>query len=228
MSWRGAAAIGVMLAAGCGGATASGHGSPVDSGAEKQAPDSSTGGRADRQDAAVDATSDAASDATSDAAPDATQSCGGAICAQDELCHWEYATCGRPAVTPGNGELWPGSCVPRDAACDAQRPVCGCDGKAYASDCAAHSAGVDTWWEGCAAPPGYFVCGAKFCQLDTEICREEFGDTGDRYSQCEPRPACDAGKLCDCLHASPNCDPYVTPTCSDDGQGRVTESCWYT
>jgi hypothetical protein len=113
--------------------------------------------------------------------------------------------------------------VAQDAGCDAQRPVCGCDGKVYASECAAHGAGVDAWWEGCAAPPGYFKCGGKFCRLTTEICYEGLGDTGDRWSSCDPRPACDSGALCDCIDTS--ACPSSIIACTNDGQGRVTWSC---
>jgi hypothetical protein len=97
MLWRGAAAIGLVLAAGgCGGATTSGRGSLADSGADKQAPEAPAEGRADVRDAGPDAT------------PDATPLCDDAACAAYELCHWQYATCGRPANTPGGGELYPG------------------------------------------------------------------------------------------------------------------------
>ena len=227
MSWRSRAAITLMLAAsGCGGvmavgprglgdagtdATASSDGGLADGGADTQAPEASADGRAGWADGGQDAT------------PDATPLCGHVKCAAGELCHWDFASCGRPYGAP-NATDSPG-CQAPDAACNAQPPVCGCDGKVYASKCAAHAAGVDTWWEGCTAPAGYFKCGDKFCRLATEICHEDLGDTGDRWSSCEPRPACDTGTLCDCLDAT-DCNG-AGPHCKNDGQGRVTEACWY-
>lgn len=72
---------------------------------------------------------------------------GGAQCAANEYCDFAAGTqCG--AADQG------GTCKVKPEVCTAiYKPVCGCDGKTYGSDCSAHGAGVSVASEGeCGKP----------------------------------------------------------------------------
>jgi hypothetical protein len=110
----------------------------------------------DAIDAAPGTTIDAAAPDAGDE-PDAGTSADGGVdgakcggpkdlkCAESHFCDWEDDSCG------GNRE--PGSCAPRPTDCQpGGPPVCGCDGKAYDSECEAEKAGTDVAQQGICKP----------------------------------------------------------------------------
>lgn len=129
---------------------------------------------------------------------------GGGTCASTCIdtgyCNYQYAACG-----PTHSE-WitdEGTCQPRPDTCTGlYEPVCGCDGKAYPSECSAHAAGVDTGHSACApavTPEGYFPCGPLYCNPVGDYCDVMMGDTGDTSWSCKPLPAtCDGVTPADC------------------------------
>jgi Kazal-type serine protease inhibitor domain len=64
------------------------------------------------------------------------------VCASDQVCtHTGPIRCGRDGAK--------GNCVPRPASCPPESaPLCGCDGKTYAGECAARAAGTEIDHEG--------------------------------------------------------------------------------
>lgn len=151
----------VLAALGAALGTASGCGANVSVGEHDAGHDGGT-----PVDAAIDAGSGSADDAGPgpvDAAPDPVdaarqdggvprdaaaegdggapaESCGGFVglaCSDPgQFCDWEPNTCGA-ADASGTCRDRPRACAPIIA------PVCGCDGRTYGSECAAHAAGVD-------------------------------------------------------------------------------------
>lgn len=99
-------------------------------------------------------------------------------------------------------------CIPKPSQC-APEPVCGCDGRRYASECDAFDAGVDIG-DVCAQsswPAGSIACGGYYCDAATQFCRKDLTDTigeeQDDYS-CAPLPSgcgaiIDDGQYCDCV-----------------------------
>jgi hypothetical protein len=128
-------------------------------------------------------------------------------CAADEYRAYEPALCGK-------GKR-PGKCRPKPTACDgAAAPVCGCDGKVYPSECAAHAAGVDLDVNGrCHATIRDFIpCGPRFCDARTSYCEIVLSDVVEppTDSTCKPlppscRPDGDVTRACSCFPARTRC-----------------------
>jgi hypothetical protein len=139
---------------------------------------------------------------------------GPAGCAATEYCDFANDLC-------GTGNLPPGTCRQRPAACGAViAPTCACDHQVYPSPCLAGMAGQDAADNGgCTAPTGRFACGAKFCAKSTEYCRAmvggSLGVTEPGQYACVAFPAsCTTTPTCACLQAT-SC------TMSGDGDVRV-------
>jgi hypothetical protein len=83
--------------------------------------------------------------------------------------------------------------------------VCGCDKKAYDSECSAHAAGIDlAVMGGCPLDiPNWSLCGPRYCNATASYCEIVLSDVFDLPTDyaCKPLPpSCipDAGKERDC------------------------------
>ncbi len=137
-------------------------------------------------------------------------------CGPGALCVTKDAAC-------GTGAGW-GSCVAKPASCAPDVPACGCDGKVYASTCAAASAGVDrSATVGCAAPAGTFACGPLFCAT-SQICRKvtDFAKTiaPTTWACVAPPGGCTTGCGCNLCPACPS-GKKCGEGCTTQGGGRV-------
>jgi hypothetical protein len=153
--------------------------------------------------------------------PDGSQDavCGGFAagrCAATEYCDYANNQCGIADQT--------GTCKPRPEACPliAGRPVCGCDGNAHASECAAYADGVDLNARGtCAAPSGWFECGYLQCNVMTQYCVHEPHTSPSETYTCAVLPACGSSPpTCACLASEP-----CGNTCSGVGTTGLTLTC---
>ena len=134
-------------------------------------------------------------------------------CAPDRYCAFTPGLCGK-------GKR-PGSCRPKPPACDgAYAPVCGCDGKAYGSECAAHAAGVDlAVMGGCKERISSFApCGRHYCDVRTSYCEIFLSDVFELPTDyfCRPLPpSCLPGngpaRACDCFPAGTRCGSFCGP-----------------
>lgn len=144
----------------------------------------------------------------------------GLPCAGGQFCEIADDSCGQGAHH--------GSCQPNPDSCPAPiYDACGCDGTIYASECAAHGAGVDISRFACDNLPGHQHCGPFYCDVSTQRCRridDLTGGTPDAYS-CIPPPACadpcDAAcaveAVCGPCPPGKNCGK----SCIDEGAGLV-------
>jgi hypothetical protein len=149
---------------------------------------------------------------------------GNAACGPGTYCSFTPGLCGRGAK--------PGACKPRPPACAGgdYAPACGCDGKVYDDECAAHAAGVDLDVTGSsctAAITDWVPCGARYCDTRTSYCEIHVGLTPDILpthdcralpEACRPSAA-DAGAAADGGDAVPSCGcfPEGTPCTSSCG-----------
>ncbi|MEZ4448412.1 MAG: Kazal-type serine protease inhibitor domain-containing protein [Nannocystaceae bacterium] len=107
-------------------------------------------------------------------------------CGEDEFCAVPEGECGVRGV-----------CEVRPVSCERDRPVCGCDGYTYESECVAWMNGVSVDFHDVCPPPG--------CQSNAECgagsyCAKMTGDCGG-YGACTATPAtCSAAyvPVCGC------------------------------
>jgi hypothetical protein len=133
--------------------------------------------------------------------------CGGRrgdVCPTDEYCLYKPADmCGRADAT--------GVCtkIERDVVCDAiYAPVCGCDGKTYASECVASRAGVS-------------VDHAGECGTNSETCGGLLGKTCPSGTFCDfpPDVMCGAADGTGTCTPKPEaCTAEYNPVCGCDGK----------
>jgi Mg-chelatase subunit ChlD len=139
-------------------------------------------------------------------------------CALGSVCRAPDAACGARAL---------GACVPRPATCPAGAPACGCDGKVYASECAANQAGVDVSAQGCEPPsPAHFACGPYFCRRADELCRRTIDTRASPATTsfaCAPAAGCTTG--CGCGVCGACARPSCVEGCASDGSGGRTVTC---
>ena len=149
-------------------------------------------------------------------------------CAPGQFCKVPDSSCGATSV--------PGTCAPIAASCPSETaPVCGCDGTVYGSACLASVAGTDIGAAAsCAAPPGTFRCGPRFCRINDEVCRKTtvLASTigPDSYACIPQASACIAGcntnpnnrcSLCEACSTGKKCGF----TCAVGANGGRTLDC---
>jgi hypothetical protein len=141
---------------------------------------------------------------------------GGVTCAMDEFCQFEANTmCG--AADQG------GTCTKKPEVCTAiYKPVCGCDGKTYGSDCSANGAGVSVASQGeckggpviepgpdgpvgkmCGGFAGLKCDSAQFCNYEVEAGGQGCDGIADGAGTCQATPkACtkEYAPVCGCDH----------------------------
>lgn len=128
-------------------------------------------------------------------------------CAVGDYCEFADHSCG------ASGQ--PGGCAPRPTDCtEEDRPVCGCNGELYASQCAAAGSGIDVDFLGeCEIPNGAFACGFSFCIHGDEYCLEQGG----------------AMPSFECLVLPPVCQPpdcsCITTCCGCDNASCCSDYC---
>jgi len=134
--------------------------------------------------------------------------CPNGACAANEYCAHTPALCGKGHAV--------GLCRPRTEACTPHVPVCGCNGKVYPDDCAAHASGVDlSELGGCSEPvPDFIPCGQRYCDSRESYCEIYLSDVLEPPTTHVCRslpPACKAGASdrLDC-----GCFPPGTPCAS--------------
>jgi len=142
--------------------------------------------------------------------------CGAAsdpTCASGTHCEWSDKLCGSRSH---------GACVsfPGGVACSVSaEPVCGCDGKNYASPCEAARAGVDISSNAsCPEPAGLFRCGWSYCQHNVQYCHAQVGGavTNPGSYACDALPAaCGGVPSCACVTGS-------ATICTTNNNGDVT------
>lgn len=123
---------------------------------------------------------------------------------------------------PSGTECIPSECIGAASCLDptvgcTDRPVCGCNGTLYASNCEAYAAGVGIGpAEQCATPTGLVPCLDTFCERATEYCdmHRHYGSsafpvpcqagTSWTSGRCHPLPAeCGADPACSCVSGEP-------------------------
>jgi hypothetical protein len=143
---------------------------------------------------------------------------GGDGCAADEWCDFSRDDCGASDGT--------GICRPRPVACDDSfDPVCGCDGVVHSNPCDGQAVGADiSVIGGCPVELGFFACGSRQCNLDTQYCQRTGSDIGgepDGFACMEQPGTCGALATCACLANEP-----CGTECSGDDATGLTVICF--
>ena len=142
--------------------------------------------------------------------------CGAATdptCASGTHCEWSDKLCG--SRTHGACASFPGGVLCAISA----EPVCGCDGKNYASPCEAARAGVDISSNAsCPEPAGLFRCGWSYCQHNVQYCHAQVGGAVSNPGSyvCNGLPtACGGVPSCACVAGN-------ATICDTSANGDVT------
>ena len=142
--------------------------------------------------------------------------CGAATdptCASGTHCEWSDKLCG--SRTHGACASFPGGVLCAISA----EPVCGCDGKNYASPCEAARAGVDISSNAsCPEPAGLFRCGWSYCQHNEQYCHAQVGGAVSNPGSyvCNGLPtACGGVPSCACVAGN-------ATICDTSANGDVT------
>lgn len=149
------------------------------------------------------------------------EACGPSLpCAPGSVCRAPDSLCASSTAT--------GTCVTPPPSCPAGDAACGCDGKTYASECAANAAGVDVSVQGCVAPsPSTFACGPYYCDRASELCEETLDlkkAVAQKSFKCVSAAGCATG--CDCHACGASCkSPSCTEVCGNDGAGGRQVTC---
>jgi hypothetical protein len=139
-------------------------------------------------------------------------------CAVDDYCDFTPGLCGKGRR--------PGTCRPRARDCSAASSlVCGCDGRTYDSECAAHAAGIDLAVAGgCKGRRDWIACGAHFCDAHVSYCEIVLSDVLEPPTDftCKPLPtAClpreGVAPSCSCFPPGTRCLSFCGPM--DTGGG---------
>jgi hypothetical protein len=128
-----------------------------------------------------------------------------------------------PGPSGSGGDGGPVTCV--DPPC--ARPVCGDDGKVYASDCAAFAAGHGRYpWEvTCPTPTGYFPCGERFCVSGREYCVRMRGYLGSGRCAFLPNSCLMGPPACGCMSLQQTCGTCGCTDCALDAAGNLILFC---
>ena len=142
-----------------------------------------------------------------------------AACSPGQYCAFEPELCGKGRK--------PGTCRVRPRACTgfAFSPVCGCDGKVYDNECAAHAAAVDlAVMGGCGTRmPSFIPCGKQLCDARKDYCAIYLSDVFDLPTDyfCRPLPAsCLPGdgsmrRVCECFPSEVACRSFCGVVTTD-------------
>jgi hypothetical protein len=144
-------------------------------------------------------------------------------CSEGEYCAFEPPLCGKGKK--------PGACRARPAtyADSAFTPACGCDGRVYDNECAAHAAGVDlAVTGGCGTRmPDWIPCGKRFCDVRKDYCAIYLSDVFELPTDyfCRPLPdSCLPGdgsvpRSCDCFPPEIACRSFCGVVTTDGLRG---------
>jgi len=152
-----------------------------------------------------------------------------AECLPDTFCRLAIASYCRHGFQPAVCQPRPASCPPPEAG---DRPVCGCAGGTYASECEAFAGGESVGPGGCADQASLFNCGDTFCARGTEYCAElrYNDDIATRDWECRPLPTsadpCVTLMAMDCPGMGHPVPGGIAESCGLDDAGEVFYMCY--